>query len=236
VLEDWLLEQGGWQAEMVAAERARNVRDAAEARGRGAKLMFGSRHGSVMKAMRDVNWRAGFVRECDFELERPASLELLEQLIASPASRLLEGISFELDAFGPEAVLPVLAPIAGRLRRLGFVGELQAGWTLALDGSFTALERLEVLGALTLQYAPSLRSLRSLKLSLEHLPYQEHLRELLSQDFSSLRELELVARAREPIAPALDRLRELSLERVSVIGSDDLRAWLASQLPGKVAV
>jgi uncharacterized protein (TIGR02996 family) len=144
VFEDWLIESGDPRGEIVEHERARQPGDAAEARGRIAKLLFDSRPTAVPHAMSQVEWRAGFVRECWFTIPAREGPDIFKAFVGAPATRLLSSlrVTSQHDTYSLDAALARIceSPIAAQLRELAITG---LAWKKPITGAtFAPLARL----------------------------------------------------------------------------------------------
>ncbi len=97
VLEDWLLAEGDPRAPVVEAARARDPGEAAMARGRIDKLLWGPRSATILKALDSVRWRAGYLLECGFTPPERNPREVAAAWAAAPATRLLSQLRLSGD-------------------------------------------------------------------------------------------------------------------------------------------
>src|SRR5262249_25815059 len=119
VLEDWVLEQEDARAEWVRLDKDDRRGDAAEARGRAAPLPFGRQHEGITRLMGNAEYRAGYVRACNFGIKRKSDLALFEALLVAPAVSVLAELDLDVEspkirlveilrALGGSAVAPTL--------------------------------------------------------------------------------------------------------------------------------
>jgi predicted DNA-binding WGR domain protein len=235
VLEDWLLERGGWQGELVAADRSGSVNDAAEARGRGMELLLGPRHAALSKAVSEPQWRAGFLRRAHFDpgsSSRVNRLELFEAFLQAPAAALIEQLGLTLHSTEEvEAHLSALTSTRAALRSLKLVFSLHL--PAPVDGAwlapFEGLKSLTLIGPFELTGTDPLPALSELSICPRPLDIGA-LERLFSNPFPSLRALQLTFWDTGPLERLAPLLEKLPLNRLTLRGDARATAPLMNTL------
>ncbi|MFT3693428.1 MAG: hypothetical protein QM831_09840 [Kofleriaceae bacterium] len=144
VLEDWLLQHGDPRARLVELEKqGLPTRDALD---RLAPQLLGTQHAKLREHLYQQNWRAGYLRECQFT----GNGDLIAALVAAPATRLLRSLvlTMHLDTLDRAVGLFAEAPCGRSLRIVGL-----SSWSeskpIAVAGS--TLEKLPELRHLILR-------------------------------------------------------------------------------------
>jgi hypothetical protein len=87
VLEDWLLERDDPRAALVTLEK--QGKSTADELRRLARKLLGPQHRTLYERLYARDWRAGFLRECQYT----GDAEMLAQFLATPASSLLRAFT-----------------------------------------------------------------------------------------------------------------------------------------------
>jgi predicted DNA-binding WGR domain protein len=235
VYEDWLLQVGDPRGKLMEAEHGGTAGDAAEARGRVEKLLFGARAGALQKRIRSAEWRSGHLLSCDFDASGPKGGELFEAFCATAAVRFL----MELHLHGDFELFPRLRALP-RLRRLAMQAEFQGDYrpdAVALE-QMANLESLHLMDISALGYHACLNRLRELTVNPSRaLSFDE----LFSQPFGALEKLTLHLGhfggdvGAQAIARAAPRLTDLELVVDKARIQEALEEIVASPLPARLA-
>jgi uncharacterized protein (TIGR02996 family) len=106
VLEDWLLERDDPRAALIQLEKQGLSTQALLATM--APLLLGDKHEQLDAQLYQRDWRAGFLRQCQFT----GTPELFATFLASPASALLRAVTFTVL---PQNVTKSVEPLRGAL-------------------------------------------------------------------------------------------------------------------------
>lgn len=141
VLEDWLLQNGDPRARLVELEK--QALPTAELLAKLAPQLLGVDWAKLRENLYQQNWRAGYLRECQFT----GNGDLIAALVAAPATRLLRSLmlTMHVDTLDRAIGLFASAPCGRSLRILGL-------------SSWSESKALAVVGS-TVEKLPELRHL-----------------------------------------------------------------------------